>query len=79
MNDGFWIAEAMELLQARAPEMSDELALDTANNIQAAWPDVEPPLAVLRYFDSMPLAWMRSAVTPLPLVLVEPREVAHRG
>ena len=77
MNDGFWIAEAMELLQARAPEMSDELALDTAHNIEAAWPYDEPAVAVEKFFHAMPLAFMRSKVTPL--VLVEPREVAHRG
>lgn len=76
-NEGFWLAEVTELLQRRAPAMSDELALDTAHNILAAWPHAEPGVAVASFFHGMPLGFMRSKVTPAPLMLIEPREVAH--
>jgi hypothetical protein len=57
MNE-WWIAEAMELAQQRAPGLDDEHAADLADDLQRAWPDSTPAAAVDKFFAIVvPLGW----------------------
>lgn len=53
----WWIAEAMKLAQQRAPGLDDEHAEDLADDLQRAWPDDEPAVAVAKFFRIMPPGW----------------------
>jgi len=53
----WWIAEAMELVQARAPMLDDEHAHDLADDLYRAWPDETPAVAVSKFFRVMPKGW----------------------
>jgi hypothetical protein len=72
-NEGFWIAEAMELCQRRAPGLSDGHALDLADDLYRAWPDDEPAEAVAKFFFVMPNGWKGSTLPAL--TLIEPRQL----
>ena len=64
-NMDWWIAEAMELAQQRAPLLDDSHAEDLADDLQRAWPDDTPAEAVAT-FSVMPPGWKAhpAAVTP---------------
>ena len=54
----WWMAEAMELSQARAPLMTDEHALDLADDLYKACAEFQTPaIAVARFFAAMPKGW----------------------
>ena len=53
----WWIAEAMELAQQRAPLLDDSHAEDLADDLQRAWPDDTPAEAVAKFFSVMPPGW----------------------
>lgn len=53
----WWKATAMELLQARAPQLTDEHALDLADDLSRTWPDGTPAEAVQKFFAVMPQGW----------------------
>ena len=53
----WWVAEAMELAQTRAPLLTDEHAHDLADDLYRAWPDHSPADAVAKFFEFMPVGW----------------------
>lgn len=53
----WWIAEAMELAQQRAPLLDDSHAEDLADDLQRAWPVDTPAEAVAKFFSVMPPGW----------------------
>ena len=53
----WWIAEAMELAQQRAPGLDDEHAQDLADDLFRAWPEDTPEKAVSKFFGFMPQGW----------------------
>ncbi len=56
MNE-WWIAEAMELAQQRAPGLDDTHAADLADDLLRAWPEDTPVQAVEKFFSIMPPGW----------------------
>lgn len=56
-----WIAEAMDLLQEVVPVMTDEHALDLADDLYGSCGDKPARLAVMRFFNWFP-GWTPSVV-----------------
>jgi hypothetical protein len=61
----WWIAEAMELAQQRAPLLDDEFAADLAENLQHTWPDHTPAEALAKFFSVMPAGWAGTCPQPM--------------
>jgi len=53
----WWMAEAMELAQQRAPLLDDEHAQDLADDLYRAWPDDMPAVAVSKFFRVVGPGW----------------------
>ena len=52
-----WMTEAARLMRQRAPELSDAHAGDIAQDLQRAWPDNAPALAVAKFLREVPANW----------------------
>lgn len=60
-----WIAEAMDLLQGKVPVMTDEHALDLADDLYKVCADEPVRLAVMRFFLALP-SWPTSGEVVVP-------------
>lgn len=54
-----WIAQAMDLLQEVLPVMTDDHALDLADDLYGTCGEQPPRLAVMRFFAALP-SWTPS-------------------
>ncbi len=58
----WWSAEAMDVIQHRVPDISDEHALELADALYEACPHLTPQRAVGWLFDLLPQDWAPKAL-----------------
>lgn len=63
-----WMTEAARLMRQRAPDLTEAHASDIAKDLQRAWPDNTPAIAVAKFFREVPVDWKAKKQEPAACV-----------